>query len=241
MATTKEEQKIPVQDINTTDKDSALSSFIEDPLLNAESFFEKNKKIISVALTVFTVAVVLYAGWKWYIQSQTEEAETASFQAVYYFEADSLNKALNGDGNNIGFLDIVDSYGLTPTGNLAKFYVGVIYLKQGKFEEAIESLKAFGSNDLLVQARAYSLIGDAYTELKQFEDAVSYYEKAANYKPNKEFTPTYLLKLALAQEKSNNLESALTTYNTILEDYPNTPASNDAKREQGRIESLLGK
>ena len=196
---------------------------------------------MNIAFTVVAVAVVLFAGWKWYIDSQTQEAETVSFQAVYYFEADSLNKALNGDGNNIGFLDIVDSYGMTPTGNLAKFYVGVIYLKQGKFEEAIESLKSYGSSDLLVQARAYSLIGDAYTELKQFEDAVKYYQKASDYKPNKEFTPTYLLKLALAQEKSNNLESALSTYNTILEEYPNTPASNDAKREQGRIESLLGK
>ncbi len=240
MSTNKEEQKVPVQ-IPVKEKESALNTFIEDPIVQAESFYEKNKKTFNILSSVVLGAVVLFAGWKYYSDSQEQEASSQMFQAVYYFEADSLNKALNGDGNHLGLLEIADEYGLTKSGNLAKFYIGVSYLKQGKFEEAIESLKGFSGGDLLVQARAYSLIGDANMELKQFDEAANYYQKAADYKPTKEFTPSYLLKLGLAQEKSGDLEKALETYNSLVDQYPNSQSANDAKRSKGFVESALSK
>src|SRR5690606_22276199 len=121
-------------------------------------------------------------------------AQREMFQAVYYFEADSLDLALNGDGNNLGFLDIIDDYGITDAANLANYYAGAAFLKQGKFQVARLYLEDFKSNDLLVQARAYSLIGDTYMEEDNFEQAARYYSRAANYKPNKYFSPTYLMK-----------------------------------------------
>ena len=124
------------------------------------------------------------------------------FQAVYYFEADSLDKALNGDGNNLGFLDIADEYGITDAGNLANYYAGVSYLKQGKFELARLYLEDFSADDLLIQARAYSLVGDSYMEEEKYDDAAKYYNKAANYKPNKYFSPTYLMKRSLGLRKA---------------------------------------
>jgi tetratricopeptide (TPR) repeat protein len=241
MSSKKEDQKVeqPVQEI--VEKESAFESFIEDPLEQAEDVYTKYKKVINAVGTAVLVAVVAFAGWKYYVSTQEEEASTQMFQAVYYFEADSLNRALQGDGNYPGLLEIADSYGMTKSGNLASFYVGVIYLKQGKFEDAISYLNDFSSSDLLIQARAYSLIGDANMELKQYEEAASYYQKAAGYKPNKEFTPTYLLKLALAHEKANNLDGALAAYQSILDSYPASTASNDAKRGKGYVESLQGK
>lgn len=241
MSSNKEEQKTTVQEVTETEKDSALASFIEDPLVHTENFYEKYKKAINAAGTVVLAAAVLFAGWKYYSESQEKEAQSQMFQAVYYFEADSLAKALNGDGNYPGLIEIADNYGLTKSGNLAKFYVGVAYLKQGKFEEAIQYLDGFSSNDLLVQARAHSLVGDAKMELKDYESAAKYYEKAASYKPSKEFTPSYLLKLGLAQEKSNNLEGALATYTELIDKYPNAAANTDAKRNKGLVESALGK
>ncbi len=66
-----------------------------------------------------------------------------------------------------------DNYGSTPGGNLAKFYAGLGLLKQGKYDEAIEHLDDFKSSDLLVQARAYALLGDAYMEKKSYDEAAS--------------------------------------------------------------------
>lgn len=241
MASPQEESKETVVEVKESAVAHAVESFIEDPLAQVEDAYSKYKKPLNYIGSAIIAAIVLFAGYKYYVGTQEEEANTQMFQAVYYFEADSLTKALNGDGNYPGLIEIADDYSLTPSGNLAKFYVGTAYLKQGKFEEAISYLKGFSSNDLLVQARAYSLIGDANMELKQYDEASSYYSKASNYKPNKEFTPVYMLKLGLAQEKATKLEDALETYSNILDQYPNSAASNDAKRNKGVVEAQLGK
>lgn len=242
MASPKEESKEVIVEVKESDAStSAVESFIEDPLAQVEDAYSKYKKPLNFIGSAILAVIVLFAGYKYYVGTQEEEANTQMYQAVYYFEADSLAKALNGDGNYPGLVEIADDYSLTPSGNLAKFYVGTAYLKQGKFEDAISYLKGFSSNDLLVQARAYSLIGDANMELKQYEEASSYYSKASSYKPNKEFSPVYMLKLGLAQEKAAKLEDALQTYTNILDQYPNSAASNDAKRNKGTVEAQLGK
>jgi len=223
------------------DSPSAVSAFMEDPLSQAEDVYSRYKKVINVGGSVIILAIAAFLGWKYYASTQEQEAQSQMFQSVYYFEADSLAKALNGDGNYPGLIEIADDYSFTKAGNLAKFYAGLAFLKQGKFEEAQEYLKGFSSNDYLLQARAYCLLGDVNMELKQFEEAANYYDKASDYKPNKEFTPGYLIKLGLAQEKANNLEGALNTYSEILDKYSNSAAATEAKRCKGVVESLLGK
>ena len=242
MASNKEDQKteeIVVKQPKETS--SAVSDFMEDPMAQAEDVYSKYKKPINIAGTVFLLAVAAFVGWKYYITTQEQEAQAQMFQSVYYFEADSISKALNGDGNYPGLIEIADSYGMTKAGNLAKFYSGLALLKQGKFEDAEGYLKDFSSNDYLVQGRAYCLLGDVNMELKKYDEAAKYYDKASDYNPNKEFTPGYLIKLGLAQEKANNMEGALETYSKILEKYPNSMAATEAKRCKGYVEGMLGK
>jgi tetratricopeptide (TPR) repeat protein len=112
-------------------------------------------------------------------------------------------------------------------------------LKQGKFDQSIEKLKNFSSSDLLVQARAYSLIGDAYAEKKSFADAIDYYKKASEYKPNKFFTPTYLLKLANAYEANKQVKEAVDTYSIIVEKYGQSAESIPAKKYKAILESSI--
>ncbi len=210
---------------------------IQEKLVGVEHWIEKNPKLIIGIVGAITLIVGGFFGYRYYVGNQDVLAQKEMFQAVRYFEADSLNLALNGDGNNLGFLQIVDDYGLTQAGNLANFYAGAIYLKQGKFPLAIFHLDNFSADDLLVQARAYSLIGDAYMEQKGFENAAKYYEKAAGYKPNKEFTPTYLMKAALAYEKLNNAEKAKAVYQTIIDTYWESSEVQNAKKFKAKLES----
>ena len=78
-------------------------------------------------------------------------------------------------------------------------------------------------------------------ELAHYAEAVNYYHKASNFKPNKEFTPIYMMKLALAQEKNKDLEGALSTYNLVLEKYPNSAVATDAKKYKGYLDSSIEK
>ncbi|MEO1051503.1 MAG: tetratricopeptide repeat protein [Bacteroidota bacterium] len=209
---------------------------LAEKLTASEEFLEKNKVAVIGVVAVIVLVVGGFFGYNYYQSNQNDIAQSEMFQAIFYFESDSLDYALNGDGNSYGFREIVDQYSGTDAANLANYYIGAIYLKQGKFELATLYLKDFSSSDLLIQARAYSLIGDAHMEQQQYSEAAEYYDKAANYKPNKFFTPQYLLKEALAHEKLNNLEEAKKCYDEIIEKYWDAnEAVQKAKKYKARL------
>lgn len=206
----------------------------------AESFFRKNQKILLGVGGAILVGILAFAGYRFYIDGQESNAQMALSNVVYDFEADSLQKALNGSGGNEGLLSIADNYSGTDAANLANLYAGIALMKQGKFDEAIDHLKSFDSSDLLVQARAQALIGDAYMEKNQPAEAISYYKKAADYKSNEFFTPIYLMKLGIAQEKANQPQDAIQSYGRIVEEYPVSAEATNAKKYKGLLEGRTG-
>ena len=209
---------------------------IQEKLADFEGWLEKNPKTSIGVVAAILLLVGVFFGYRYYINSQDVIAQKEMFQAIRYFEADSLNLALNGDGNNLGFLQVIEDFGMTDAGNLANYYAGFTYLKQGKYPLAIFHFEDFSSSDLLVQARAYSLMGDAYMENKDFENAAKYYSKAANYKPNKQFTPTYLMKAGLAYEKLNQNDKAKESYQTIIDKYWESSELQLAKKLKAKLE-----
>ena len=203
-----------------------------------EAFLDKNKTVVYAVAGIIVLVVAGIFGYKYYNTNQNNTAQSEMIQAVYYFEQDSLDKALNGDGNNYGFVEIIDEYGSTASANLANYYAGVSYLKKGEFEEAIDHLESFSASDLLVQARAYALVGDAYMELGDFGKAADQYEKAADHNPNKFFSPQYLMKAALANEKLANYSEAIGQYGEIIEEYFDAAEVSNAKKHKARLEGL---
>src|SRR6187431_27375 len=81
---------------------------LKEKLAGAENWLEQNPKTVVGVAAVILIGVAGYFAFNYYKNNQNAEAQKEMFQAVYYFEADSLDKALNGDGNNLGFLDIAD-------------------------------------------------------------------------------------------------------------------------------------
>lgn len=209
---------------------------LKEKLEGAENWLEKNPKIVVGIAAAILIIVGGYFAFNYYKNNQNALAQNEMFQAVYYFEADSLDKALNGDGNNLGFLQIIDEFGITDAANLANYYAGVSYLKQGKFELSRLYLEDFNANDLLIQARAYSLLGDSYMEEQKYDDAAKYYNKAANYKPNKYFSPGYLMKEALAYEKLNQNDKAREAYEKIITQYWESAEFQNARKFKARLE-----
>lgn len=209
---------------------------LQEKVVGFEHWIENNSKVVFGILGIAVLAVAGYFGFTYYKNNQNEIAQKEMFQAIRYFEADSLSLALNGDGNNLGFVNIIEDYSMTEAANLANYYAGVCYLKQGEFETAILYLKDFSSKDLLVQPRAYSLLGDAHMELQKFEEAASYYSKASKYMPNKFFTPSYLMKEALAYEKLNQNEKAIAAYDRIINEFFDAPEFTNAKKYKARLQ-----
>lgn len=175
----------------------------------------------------------------WHQHQQEAAAQREIFQAVYDFEAGNFTQALQGNGTDAGFLDIIQEYSATKAANLAHFYAGVCCMHQRDYAEAIQHLKQFKAQDYLLQARAWALIGDAYTEQQQYPQATVYYLKAADYKPNAFFTPTYLAQAALAYEAQQDYPAALQCYQRIVKGYPQAAFYGEACKHASRLAALL--
>lgn len=213
------------------------SEVLAEKLEGVEHWMESNPKIVLGIAAALLIAAGGFFGYRWWVDKQNQVAQQEMFQAIRYFEADSLDLAMKGTANVSGFETIINEYGATPAANLANYYAGVISLKQGKFPLAVFYLKDFKSNDLLVQARAYSLLGDAYMEQNDFASAADSYHQASTYKPNKYFTPTYILKEALAYEKQNQNDKAIAAYDRLIKEFWDSQDVATAKKLKARLET----
>lgn len=202
------------------DKAEERLEVVEEALSKSERFIEHNQKTITTVVVVIVVIVLAYFGIsRYYFQPRQQQANEQMFMAEKYFESDSLNKALYGDGNFMGFLDIIDEYGMTKAANLARYYTGIIYLKQGDYEEAIANLKKFKSRDNIVKPMALGAMGDAYLELNQHDNAIKQYLAAARASSNDLTAPLYLFRAAQVYEMQDNYGKALELYEQIKKDY----------------------
>ena len=202
-----------------------------------EAWILKRQKYLLIGLGAVVVIVLGYLGYLKFIQEPAEKnaADELAFPKAYFDEAlameepsDSLlNLALNGDGAKAGLLDIIDQYGSTKAGNLAKYYTGISYLKMAEYKKAIEFLDEFSSDDMMLGPVAKGAIGDAFVDLEKPEDAFKYYEEAYKMNPNNFTTPIFLDKAAKTAIVLKDYAKAEELYRKIKSDYPHSAAAQD--------------
>ncbi len=203
----------------------------------AKDIWTRFQKPIMIVATVIIVAVAGFYGYKNFVQKPNElKAQDAIFKAEEYYRMDSLQKALNGDGLNFGFIKVIDKYGSTKMGNLARFYAGDCFLRTGDYANAVKHLKNFSTDSKQVQARAYKLLGDAYSELDKNDDAIANYKKAANhFVEDNTNSAEYLFFAAALAEKTGKTKEAIELYKQLKDKFPGTSQSNDADKYLGKL------
>ena len=111
-----------------------------------EKFFQENgKKVMIAVIAIVVVAVAGYLVKSLVIDANAEKAAELIIDAQDRFgvENPDFALALNGDENGAGFLDVVEQYGSTVSGNLAKHYAGICYLRLGDLENAEKYLSMY--------------------------------------------------------------------------------------------------
>lgn len=167
------------------------------------------------------------------------------FVAEQQFAVDSFALALNGDGNFAGFLEVIDRYGSTDEGNLARHYAGICYLRLGEYQQALDYLKEYSASTKSVPEGAFGrrrtggLQGDAYAQLENYAEAVRMYEKAVAASDNSLSAPYYLKKAGGVYEKLGDYAKALAAYERISDDYPASMEARDIQKYIGRIQQQM--
>jgi len=197
----------------------------------AQDFWTKNNKPLTIGLGVL---ILLLGGWFGYKKLIKEPNETKAAEAMYWahdhFTRDSLQKAINGDGRNLGLAKVADKYGNTKAGNLAKYMAGASYLRLEDYKNAEKYLEDANLDSRITQARAYKLLADAYAAQAKNKDALNYYKKAGNHFEDDDVnSPEYLSYAALlAHRVLNDKEEAIKIYKEIKKKFPNSSPAFEA-------------
>ena len=209
---------------------------VVEAVSKTEKFFQDNGKLISIICAAFVVACALVFCWfKFAYQPKVNEAQGQMAYAEQNFRTGDFELALNGDGNSLGFVQIIDEYGKNA-GRSVYFYAGVCELQLGEWEQAIKYLEAYKGKDTILAARATACIGDAYVGLEDYKKALGYFEKAAAEADNM-YAAGYLLKAGAVAEELGDNAKALSFYKKIKDQYPQSIEAYDVDKYIGRIEA----
>ncbi len=209
---------------------------VVEAVSKTEQFFAKNAKTLSyICLGAVVLCAAVFCWYKFIHQPNVEEAQGQMALAEENFRAADYEPALNGDGNVLGFVQILDEYG-TKAGKSINFYAGVCELQLGNWESAIKYLQAYNGKDEILKARATACIGDAYVGLEDYAKALGYFEKAAAVVDNM-YAAGYLLKAGKVAEKLGENEKALGFYELIKDQYPQSMEAYEIDKYIGRIEA----
>jgi tetratricopeptide (TPR) repeat protein len=195
---------------------------VQNALSKSEAFIEKNQKILLYGL--FAVLIVVFGTLTYknqYLEPKENEAKELIYRAEQYFAQDSFRLALEGDGESLGFLTIIDEYSMTNTADLAKAYAGICYKSMGEYEKAISYLKDFNKKDQALTPSIKGAIGDCYLGMGNKEEALSFFKKAAATN-NEIISPLYLERAGLIYIDLGDYKKAVSTFEEIKNKYPNS-------------------
>jgi len=220
-----EEKLLDTQESTTAE----VFSTLDQGASRTEAWVSKNQNYILGIIGVVAVGVLGYLAYMQFVQKPKEaSAANELYYPQQYFDQalnsetakDSLfNLALNGAEGKYGFLDIVDEYPGTKAANLANYSAGMAYLNTQKYQEAIDYLEEFKSDDDILGALAKGGLGDAFVQLGQPEEALGYYESALAHSNNGYTTPKFLYKAGVTALDLGQNEKALGYFERIKSEF----------------------
>lgn len=196
---------------------------VQEVTASAKPMWQNNQNLLLYIVGGISLIVLGWWGYKvLVVEPQQEEAVNAMWQAQLQFERDSFRLALENPGGGYeGFAGIADKFGSSDAGNLAKYYAGVCCMQLGDFDKAIEYLEDYSADGDLLPIMKNGVLGDCYSEKKEYDKALDFYEKATNAGNNDILAAYYLKKLGMLQEYQGNKDAALETFERLRRDYPN--------------------
>ena len=210
---------------------------VEEAVSRSEAFINKNKKTI---VGIVCAIVIIIAGsvllTTQYIRPREQKAAEALFAGERYFQNGDYETALNGDQNEYaGFEAVINEFGGTKAGKLAKAYAGISLAKLGRHEEAIPYLKSFKGDDVMVAPSVLAALGNCYAQMGNEAQAAATLIKAAQKADNNLLSPAYLIQAGQIYEKLGKNSDALKAYQEVKDKYYGSTQAMDIDRYIERV------
>ena len=195
------------------------------------SKFKANKKKFTVVAVALVACLVVASIWIFVSQQGSKAAD----------EAVALADIEQNDSIAVELYKVAAEKGY-KSGNRAKVMVAISLYKDGKYQEALEYLEDADIDDSIIKAGVYSLTGDCYTNLKNYDDALDAYDdaiSAADENPN--IVPVVLFKKANIYRNNQDFAAEYEALKEIIEDYPNFNTQLDIRKYYERAKAAAGK
>lgn len=188
---------------------------LNDQLTSVSERVAKNKKVIYWTLGIIILIGACWCGWLWFYQTpRVNDSVNAYDQA--------MTKAMGGDSiAAIEFAKVADKYSGTDAGNVAAMQAAQAYYRLGKYNEVVKYLGKFSTKEEVLSAQSKVLLGDAYVNLKKYDDALKAFNEAVKEAAgNDQIVPMVLWKEANVYDAQKKYQEALGCYEQIKAAFP---------------------
>jgi hypothetical protein len=189
---------------------------------NARDYFDKNKRTLYIALTVLIViiaGVILYFNKK---SANEDNAALALSKIQPAYDNQEFNIAMNGDslGSFKGLVYIVNEYGSTQSGELAKILLANCYYYTKDYGSAQKLYNDYGGSNEILKAAALAGSAAVNEASNNFSEAAKQYEKAADVNKDVANNDEYLYYAIRNYSKANDQENVNRVIKELKADYP---------------------
>ncbi len=196
------------------------------------SFYEQNKRTIGIATTVVVLVVLAILVIMKNRADSNDSAMLQLGQIEEIFASGQYQAAIDGvpERNIPGLRSIVDNFGSSRGGELARFMLASAYYELGKFDEALQQFEDFSAPDDMLAASRLAGIAQCREAKKEYREAAEYFEKAGGKSPKDIQAAEYFNNAARDYGLAGEKERAIEVYKRLKKNYPTSPYARDVDR-----------
>jgi tetratricopeptide (TPR) repeat protein len=214
----------------------------EDKLVTAYykaiAFFEENKNRLAMyagILAVLILAIILFMNNK---KKNNETAGTELARVMNVYDSGNYLEAIEGIAGTklIGLKKLVESYGSTENGEIAKIYIANAYCNLGKLDDANKYYKDYSGSNKLFKATALAGQASYQAYKKNYEKAADLYKKAAFVSDADVLNPEYLLHAGVNYMAAGKNSDAKELFDKIKKDFTTSTAFREIDKYSNQLE-----
>jgi tetratricopeptide (TPR) repeat protein len=196
------------------------------------TWIEENRRLVSYIVAVPIALLAIF----WFIENnkrQSDERATTELAKVFpLYDQGQYKLAVDGipQENIRGLQSIVNDYGGSHSGEMAKLYLADCYFNLKDYDKALKNYQGVDLSDKLISSSALAGEAACNEALGKHEEAASLYEKAASKYMTALQAPQDLFNAARNYSKAGNKDKAAQMLDRLKKEFPESSFARDVDR-----------